>query len=812
MSDKNKELCLALMHAESADDIIEYLSVDDYWDDSSVWRYLGDNENNFATVGNQQGDPVAALVEKIVNSNDALLLGECRARGIDPEGGYAPPSPLHAVARFFEGRDLSQFDPAQDGQVAFWHDERVRDVASRLTVTATGAKPPGNPSISIADAGEGQAPDSFPDTLLSLGKSNKLRIPFVQGKFNMGGTGALQFCGTPQNFQLIVSKRRQDVIGDEVYSARSTQWGFTILRRRDPRGSQRNSVYEYLAPGGLVLSFDGAEFGLFPDEATGEPYGRKVAHGTLIKLYSYGFGGNRSSITATAGLARRIDATLSRAVLPARYLDARYPTRSGAFDSRLNGFGVETLLQRRRNELLEPSFPYEEHISVDGARLTVRVYAFSPMPNQARRGRDRAEIYRPRSKAVAYVINGQTHASQDTSFFASSRVGLDYIRHDLFVTVDCTPLPGRAREDLFMNSRDRMRDVPLRRQLVAELEGLLKDHPALRALNEKRRDALRHESESATLVRDLIERMLRDHPELQRILLGGHEIRPIVDPPSPPPFEGKEFPTYFDLEHPKVRDGIGRMAVAANSSLRIRFRTDAEDGYFTRLNDPGSMSIEDADSGRSVAQEFSRTGPVSGTCTITTRSLFDDYAIGDVITLRVVISDNDPLLRPPFQHIVQVTLKDETSSPGPPSPAQPRLDLPPVTEVWKDQPPRWSDFHDPPDVVFDHRTAVQIRRNATDQSPSSFDVFINMDNANLDRARRRSKQPEEVARLNARWRQVFELLTLALLSDHNRAMSESGDNHQRAPWHDESPGQFVYHATRAIAPLVPVLDEVFLSE
>ena len=28
------------------------------------------------------------------------------------------------------------------------------------------------------------------DTFLSLNKNNKLRIPFVQGKFNMGGTGA----------------------------------------------------------------------------------------------------------------------------------------------------------------------------------------------------------------------------------------------------------------------------------------------------------------------------------------------------------------------------------------------------------------------------------------------------------------------------------------------------------------------------------------------------------------------------------------------------------------------------------------------
>jgi hypothetical protein len=54
--------------------------------------------------------------------------------------------------------------------------------------------------------GEGQTPEKMPDTLLSLNKSKKLRIPFVQGKFNMGGTGALKFCGK-EAIQFILSKR-----------------------------------------------------------------------------------------------------------------------------------------------------------------------------------------------------------------------------------------------------------------------------------------------------------------------------------------------------------------------------------------------------------------------------------------------------------------------------------------------------------------------------------------------------------------------------------------------------------------------------
>jgi len=40
--------------------------------------------------------------------------------------------------------------------------------------------------------------------------------------------------------------------------------------------------------------------------------------------------------------------------------------------------------------------------------------------------------------------------------------------------VDCTGITGRGRELLFMNSRDRLRDGDLRKQVEQELEDLLK--------------------------------------------------------------------------------------------------------------------------------------------------------------------------------------------------------------------------------------------------------------------------------------------------------------------------------------------------
>lgn len=191
----NKTLCLNLANADSEEEVIQILKGTDYWDNEKYWRYYGDNENNFATIGNQQSRPEAALVEKIINSVDAVLMAECLKRGINPESKNAPQSIQIALEKYFniDNGKLSNITPT----------ERTR-IAEMIALVSTGKR--GNPCYSIIDKGEGQTPVKMPDTLLSIGKSNKLRIPFVQGKFNMGGTGVFQFCGE-KNLQLVRKKK-----------------------------------------------------------------------------------------------------------------------------------------------------------------------------------------------------------------------------------------------------------------------------------------------------------------------------------------------------------------------------------------------------------------------------------------------------------------------------------------------------------------------------------------------------------------------------------------------------------------------------
>lgn len=102
-NEEKRELCLSLLRADSATEVIDILSAAGLWDNKRVWRLYGDRENNFSTIGHQQNRPDAALVEKLVNSVDARLMEECMARGVTPESPAAPKDIRDAVARFLEG-------------------------------------------------------------------------------------------------------------------------------------------------------------------------------------------------------------------------------------------------------------------------------------------------------------------------------------------------------------------------------------------------------------------------------------------------------------------------------------------------------------------------------------------------------------------------------------------------------------------------------------------------------------------------------------------------------------------------------------
>ena len=121
-NDDAKRLCISLMNADTEEEVIDLLEDVGYWDNRIVWRFYGDRESNYNTIGNQQSRPDAALVEKIVNAVDARLMNECLIRGIHPEGRSAPESVQQAIAQFFdEGMNPTSM---LAGRIRNWEDSK----------------------------------------------------------------------------------------------------------------------------------------------------------------------------------------------------------------------------------------------------------------------------------------------------------------------------------------------------------------------------------------------------------------------------------------------------------------------------------------------------------------------------------------------------------------------------------------------------------------------------------------------------------------------------------------------------------------
>jgi len=759
--------CFDLMTADTEDAVISLLQEEGYWEEPSCWRLYGDYENNFNTIGNQQSRPDAALIEKLINSVDARLMHEALRRNIDPAGPEAPGSVQEAVSLFFEQSANPRSDQA--GKMKNWTASRRTEVARSITFAATGSTARnGNPCFTIADAGEGQMPRKLPDTILSLHKDNKLRIPFVQGKFNMGGTGVLKFAGR-HNLQLVLSRRDPALIPDPPEAETDVHWGFTVVRREDPEGGRRSSVYSYLAPvrkdsgatKGSVLTFAHPTFPLFPDRQ--EAYSREAAWGTLIKLYEYDATGFRSHMFRRDGFQRRADLLLPDVALPIRFHECRpYSGKeAGSFETTLTGLSVRLADDRGKN--LETGFPTSSVIRVQGEEMTAVVYAFN---------RDRAETYR-KNEGVIFVMNGQTHGSLSLDFFRRKKVGLSYLADSILLVVDCSDLSGRAREDLFMNSRDRLSHGELRSQIEAELEDLLANHAGLRSLKEqRRREEIESRLEDSKPLEDMLQKLLKESPSLASFFLKGQRAsNPFKSRGSDDDdtqYVGERFPTFFkfkgkDYGHTLHRD------CHVNLRSRIPFETDATNDYLDRDEEPGALRVTLLRGDSFVPVDTANVNLHNGIATLSLR-LPSDAVPGEELEYVVSVSDGSRVQ--PFQnqfvlHVLEsatVTKGSEGARKPPSGSYGDRRDWPggiAMPKIIKVRQNEWGS-ESPPFDQFTALRAVHAGSAETgDQGAEEaaiYDFYVNVDNAYLRTEQKRSSTEANI--LEARF--VYGLVLIGL--------------------------------------------------
>lgn len=748
-----RDLCISLLHAEIEGEVIELLKKAGFWDDPTLWRHYGDVENNWGQGGNQQSLAEAALVEKIVNSVDARLINECLERGIDPKGLDAPKSIREAVARFFEGGTGKKM--ATGGLIEEWSDEKIREVAQGITLCATGTKPILN--LTISDCGEGQTPRKIPNTILSLSKGNKMYIPFVQGQFNQGGTGALRFCGL-HNLQLVISRRNPKLLGSDP-DEEDSRWGFTVVRRERPEGGRRNSIYTYLAPVGVgeahaerwgdVLSFSAPSLKIYPDKD--RPYGREAAYGTAIKLYDYKYLGERSNIIRGRSILSRLDLLLPEVALPIRLYEFR-KSESGEY---LGPGSRETTLSGLRRRLgnsknVEDGFPITIPFSPQGEQLYATVYAFKPAGSP--RGDEDAEDadnlkkkklggltrYRKR-EGVLFVRNGQTQGALPKDFFRRDSLKLKPLADDLLVFVECDKMSDDVREDLFMPSRDRLTEIDFKAELIDGLEQALRSDDVLRQLrNRRQQERMMDRMKDDKPLADVLQHLIRSSPNLTALLQLGQRITaPFNANPTgsheEKPFKGEVYPSFFKIKGVEYGQ-VHKRGCPINYRMRLMFETDARDDYFSRRIEGGKFSLtwldkDGKERSVSIVGPNLRRGSASVMATLP-----DGVEVGDVISFVARTKDT----RSEFENRVEVTVKPwaehreggkKAKDRNPPDKTQGHdrerpheLATPKIDPVYRD---RWVD------LKFDEYTAMKMDVEY-DVEENEIPVFrINMDNTPL---------------------------------------------------------------------------------
>ncbi|KAA0126801.1 hypothetical protein FY557_15985 [Chryseobacterium sp. SN22] len=532
------------------------------------WVPIGGNESNFSIIENQQSNPIAALIEKVTNSIDATLMKRCIELGIDPKSTNAPKSMDEAVDKFFPDNknwDLNTFRRTQ---------------AEDIQIIADG--PTRQSSVIIYDNGEGQHPEDFENTFLSLMRGNKNEIHFVQGKYNMGGSGAIVFCGT-KGYQLIGSKKFDS----------SGKFGFTLVREHPLSEAElttkKNTWYEYLKIDNQIPQFDITDMDL-------KLLNRNFTTGSIIKMYSY-------QMKGISGFAQDLNQNLNeflfKPVLPVFTIDTkeRYPNNKVL---QTTVYGLQRRLEDEK-DYVEDWFS-EEYEDVLFGKMKVTCYVFKPKQEGKTVKESKADIQRRYFKnnmSVLFSMNGQVHGHY-TSEFITRSLKYNLLKDYLLINVDCSKMKYEFRKDLFMASRDRLKNGAKAEELRDYLKTkLIKSK--LDEINKSRKDSIGLDSEDTSeLIKNFAKNLSKDS-DLFKLIQNTLKLdEKTKDKPKKreadgnkpqakqqKPFKPERFPSFFKLQN-KANNHI---PVPVGGEKTLKFETDVEDHYFDRTDEPGDLQV-----------------------------------------------------------------------------------------------------------------------------------------------------------------------------------------------------------------------------
>jgi len=576
LNNKEKQLALSLVNCETEDEVVEVLQEHNYWDaDQSYWLPYGGIDNNMGQINSQASNSTGALVEKITNSGDALLVLESWKRNIDPEGPNVPKTMKEALELFFG---------YPNGDVTSTDRDILKDVSQKIGLITSGRK--SKPCYSIYDLGCGQSPISLPNTILSLGLNNKDKIPFTQGIFNQGGSAALIFCSLKHRLQLVISKQHRSVKFQGSDS--SDYYGVTVVRREKAPTPYSNPHYTYLAPGGLILKFKTDSLNILP--AMPEKNGKHFPHGTFIKMYEY----QNSSKSLNSWSHLRLGADIGVFMPGLPFPISSYDCRKIGKESRPRMIkGLEMRINDAKNKVIEEDFPISTSIDLKGQKVRTKIYVFKSDAGEI----DQRELRNwKKNVSIVFTSNGQTQVKYDQNIFNRKMFRkIRYISRYIFVNVDCSNLSNETRVDLFSSDREKVNETELFLDLQEQVLKLIIENDAIKKLALERlekdqADQMTDSSDIKTIFEDLV-RQDQDLTELFKNGLDGF-LNPfsLGSGKTSTTYKGMPFPTQFKLTK-EFPVGKPKQCHIEDNRYKVHFKTDANNDYFDRSDMPGRFEL-----------------------------------------------------------------------------------------------------------------------------------------------------------------------------------------------------------------------------
>jgi hypothetical protein len=395
---------------------------------------------------------------------------------------------------------------------------------------------------------------------------------------------------------------------------------------------------------------------------------------------------------------------------------------------------------------------------------------------------------------------------------------MSYLADSLLVAVDCTGISGGARENLFMNSRDRLRDNELRRAIEAELEDVIQHHTGLKDLaNRRRAEDIADRLADAKPLEDILKSLIARSPALSSLFGSGASLpnpfKSVSVKDQERKYEGQRHPTVFKFRNHDYGKVLERDAHLGNRA-RILFETDAANDYFSRDIDKGEASVFLEEGDERVPVSDGSLNLQNGVATLNV-SLPATATEGDVLSYVVEVTDRtriDPFVNR-FRLNVRKTALNTNGGNGkrskPPSKkhggkrqSAAMLAMPRVVPITEDQ---WAN-QDPP---FDKTSAVRIKQAPAgegEESSEAYDFFVNVDNHYLRSEQKGSKLPADLVRARFVWGLV--LVGLAVIQEENKRPDKDGD---KLGDDDDAVNveALVERITRAVSPvIVPLIDSL----